>query len=580
MKQINYKEDYFKTLLEGEGEAISWAEAVSIYHLGQTPANGSTLLIRFDETDANGIPAPSLFSLYCVHFLGGKYFVVNKAEERLSHGLGKVITPEYKDFARSEKSTAWWSSLILGNPDDTLILSELCTELNMPVCDDIMIPFAEFIGDLMKLVSRWKIVAGGSFSSVILSACDPAFVSLPVRFAIQEVFGCPVYVLPEGAVGNIDLTDSENYFVIPRAILDKELNLNPAVSVSDVIGTGSVSFFTPVDDNFGHVDILGGINLGDLYGETPTPDFTAGNISLKRVTLRIGKTGYGSILIGAESGDRIIAGAPAKNSEIVVLASSNPKNEELPMEKAPKDDGLRLKGFSLNCDLPVDCNLSSMSEEQLLSEKERLSSAIDFDIITPDTNIFLRYSKKEDGTASMYYAPMLLSLATLQQKKNPSFCGFEVNSAVQEELYRFQCDKVNDDSAWERSRSCAKVWGSPDKIALKVNARRAVRLLDSLASENKVCSSPEEPASDGKTYADPLIIKRCMEIISEGKSLMLITDDTDLRYKVKVAAQRYCDAHPGTKKPAVLSGGQVFAVVSRLHKIEKELSLRSVSVAC
>ena len=99
MKQINYKEDYFKTLLEGEGETISWAEAVSIYHLGQTPANGPSLLIRFDETDAKGIPAPSLFSLYCVHFLGGKYFVVNKTEERLFHGLGKVITSEYKDFA-------------------------------------------------------------------------------------------------------------------------------------------------------------------------------------------------------------------------------------------------------------------------------------------------------------------------------------------------------------------------------------------------------------------------------------------------------------------------------------------------
>ncbi|MBQ9711684.1 MAG: hypothetical protein IJV54_05295, partial [Bacteroidales bacterium] len=159
-------------------------------------------------------------------------------------------------------------------------------------------------------------------------------------------------------------------------------------------------------------------------------------------------------------------------------------------------------------------------------------------------------------------------------------CGFEVNSAVQEELYRFQCGKVSDDSAWERSAKCRDIWGDSDKIALKENARRAVRMLDSMASQNQVCSSPDAVPTDGKVYADRLILNRCLEIVSEGKSLMLITDDTDLRYKVKVAVQRYCASHPEAKKIAVLSGGQVFPLVSCLYKIEKELSSRSASVAC
>ena len=164
---------------------------------------------------------------------------------------------------------------------------------------------------------------------------------------------------------------------------------------------------------------------------------------------------------------------------------------------------------------------------------------------------------------------------------SPSGCGFEVNSAVQEELYRFQCAKVSDDSAWERSSKCAPAWGrSQDKIDLKLNARKAVRMLDSMASGNQVCSSPDAVPTDGKVYADPFILKRCLEIISEGKSLMLITDDTDLRYKVKVAAQRYCAAHPEARKPAVLTGRNVFGAVSTLHRIEKELTSREVSVAC
>lgn len=582
MKTINYKEDYFNTLLSGEGPTISWAEAVSVFHLGQTGADGTSLVIRFDETDSKGASDPELFSVYSVRFISGKYFIVNQAEERLAHGLGKVISEEYKEFARSGKSFQWWSSLLIEDADGTLALSDLAKELRMPVCDEVMIPFTEFMEELNKLVVRWKILAGNSFSSVILSSSEPAFTSLPVRFAIQQVFGCRVYLLPEGALENIDPSEAEGHYLIPKGILDKDLSLSPAVSVAEVIKEGSVSFMTPVDDNFSLTAILGGITLGDLFGETPKADFTAGSISLKRVALRIGKTGYGKVVLSAEGGMRLIAGTASKNSDISIVASSASMEEEntLPENKTPGDEGLRLKGFSLGYKLASNGKIGSMSDEQLLEEKENVCSALDFDVITVDTNIFLRSSTREDGTSAMHYAPMILSLAKLQQKKDPSGCGFEVNSAVQEELYRFQCGKVSDDSAWERSAKCRDIWGDSDKIALKENARRAVRMLDSMASQNQVCSSPDAVPTDGKVYADPFILKRCLEIISEGKSLMLITDDTDLRYKVKVAAQRYCAAHPEARKPAVLTGRNVFGAVSTLHRIEKELSSREVSVAC
>ena len=586
MKTVNYKDDYFKTLLEGEGETISWAEAVAAYSLREAAPEGNTLLLRFDETDSEGNPDANLFSLYDIQFVNGRYFIVKQTEERLSHGLGKAISDAYKTFARSEKSFQWWSSLVIGNTDGTLYLSDLTTELKMPLCDEIMIPFSEFLDELTKLVSRWKVITAGSYSSVILSSSEPAFVSLPLRFAIQEVFGCPVSVLPGKALEEIDLDGCDDLYLVSRGILDKNLSLSPSVSVAEVIKEGSVSFMTPVDGNFNFTAILGAITLGDLFGETPQADFTAGDISLKRVTLRFRKTGYGRILMSAEGGARLLVGVPSKSGEIFVVATSlketKSEGEIPPKVNTPKDEGLRLKGFSLKCGLPNVGSLRSMSEEQLLAEKERLTSAIDFDVITADTNIFLCTSKKDDAPATMFYAPMILSLAKLQHSKNPSGSGFEVNSAVQEEIYRFQCGKFSDDSAWERSRNCSHAWGrTQDKIDLKLNARKAVRMLDSLASENQVCSSPDTVnAEEGKVYADPFIVKRCMEIISQGKSLMLISDDTDLRYKVKVAAQRYCEAHPGIRKPAVLSGGQVFPLISCLHKIEKELSSRSVSVAC
>ena len=584
MKTINYKEDYFNTLLSGEGQTISWAEAVSVHALRDSAPEGHTLLLRFDETDSEGNPDTDLFSLYDIQFVNGRYFIVKQSEERLSHGLGKLISDTYKEFARSEKSFQWWSSLVIEGADGILSLSDLATEPRMTVCDEIMIPFSEFLSELTKLISRWKVIVGAPVSSITVSSSESAFGSLPVRFAIQEVFGCPVSVLPKGALDNLDLSGADDLFLVSRGILDKNLNLSPAVSVAEVIKEGSVSFMTPVDDNFSLTAILGGITLGDLFGETPKADFTAGDISLKRVTLRFRKTGYGRVVMSAEGGARLLVGVPAKSGEIFVVASSLKEtgSEGEASLKAPKDEGLRLKGFSLKCGIPSLGRLRSMSDEQLISEKERLTSALDFDVITADTNIFLCASKKDDAPATMFYAPMILTLAKLQHSKNPTGCGFEVNSAVQEELYRFQCAKVSDDSAWERSSKCAPAWGrSQDKIDLKLNARKAVRMLDSLASGNQVCSSPDVVSADGgNVYADPYILKRCLEIVSEGKSLMLITDDTDLRYKVKVAVQRYCASHPEAKKIAVLSGGQVFPLVSCLYKIEKELSSRSASVAC
>ena len=64
MKTINYKEDYFNTLLSGEGQTISWAEAVSVHALRDSAPEGHTLLLRFDETDSEGNPDTDLFSLY------------------------------------------------------------------------------------------------------------------------------------------------------------------------------------------------------------------------------------------------------------------------------------------------------------------------------------------------------------------------------------------------------------------------------------------------------------------------------------------------------------------------------------
>ncbi|MBQ9712889.1 MAG: hypothetical protein IJV54_11455, partial [Bacteroidales bacterium] len=320
MKTINYKEDYFNTLLSGEGQTISWAEAVSVHALRDSAPEGHALLLRFDETDSEGNPDTDLFSLYDIQFVNGRYFIVKQSEERLSHGLGKLISDTYKEFARSEKSFQWWSSLVIEGADGTLSLSDLAT--SMPVCDEIMIPFSEFLSELTKLISRWKVIVGAPVSSITVSSSESAFGSLPVRFAIQEVFGCPVSVLPKGALDNLDLSGADDLFLVSRGILDKNLNLSPAVSVAEVIKEGSVSFMTPVDDNFSLTAILGGITLGDLFGETPKADFTAGEISLKRVTLRFRKTGYGRVVMSAEGGARLLVGVPAKSGEIFVVASS------------------------------------------------------------------------------------------------------------------------------------------------------------------------------------------------------------------------------------------------------------------
>ena len=583
MKTFNYKDDYFKALLEGEGETISWAEAVAIHSLKEYGTNGNCLIVRFDETDAEGNPDSSLFSLYRLFAIKGKYFSIQSSEERLAHGLSEILSQQYMEFASSEKSSSWWSSLIIENEDGSLSLSDLCKELKMPVCDEIKVPFIEFINELEKRISRWKIIATLNFDSIVLSSSSPVYSSLPVRFAIQEVFDCPVFVLENVSLEDLDYSRYMNNCFLAKNLLEEEFCINPKLSVCDVLSSGSIGFMTPVGDDFKAVPILGSIKLGDLYENIPEPDFTVSDIPLKRINLNVTKTGYGTVVISAEDGKRIMVGVPYKNAELSIILRSSGSDETestLPKKKASRDEGLRLHGYSIDCNTPSYNALLQMSEEKLLAEKERITSVLNFDIITPDTNIFLRTRKNAEGFTSMFYAGMLYSLSRLQKSKNTSSCGFEVNSAVQEELYRFQCGKSHDnDSAWERSKNCNSWRDKEDKISLKINARNAIRMLDKLSSDNMVCSSPDILPVDGNIYADPFIVKRSMEIISQGKSLLLISDDTDLRCKVKVEAQRYCASHPEAKKPAVMKGEQVLALTSCLHKIDEELSARSASLA-
>ncbi len=581
MQIVKYLTDRIRRTFGGEKDVVTDAEAAGL-RLAEGGETRSVLYARFDEEDASGAPDPSRMSLYLIRFPAQGRFLVRTVREQVPHGLETAF--ESVLAAGSEKGPTaeeWWGQVFFRGREGRLEPAAELDEIRASETDSRTME--EFVGTLRGVIGEW-IPARASirYDAVILSSPSPLYTCLPLQYAVQEELSSEVMAAePSGPWMDWTGKDYHSFFYTPKALRYGVLHTTPELQVVNLFDR-PFTVTLPVTKGLVDAELLSGVKVRDLFNGDMEPDYQTGSLGFKRVTLKASPDAYGALYFGSSSGNTLRLGLSGDSFSILASSSSRPVRRSKYVKtpgnpEIPANETGNVFRLAENRPRSED-ELAMLSEEELREEKDRLEKLLDYDVILTDTNIWMRPGKTNaEGAAQMRYAGMLFSLARLQYGKRPAQTGFEVPYEVKEELYHFQLDNSHaDDRAWLRNKRIYDNDGAR-KAELGAVAHQAMIMLDSLATHQPYPMVSIRCSGDGsgkKDYADPHLVDRCMEL-APSKSVLLVTDDKELRIEVatKVAALRA--DKPEVRQPMVVGGRDLANVTSSLSRVKKELCRRT-----
>lgn len=320
MKVTKYLSDCIRRIFKGETDVITDAEAAGV-ELVEAKVESPCLYVRIDENDADGHASPSLMSLYFITPIDGRFQVAAIAE-RVPHNLGDVFTGDQESF---HKASIWWEMVFI-REDDSHIEAPLADEFStMKVSDSDNRNLEEFIMLLKDCVGAWKAMVNNltGVESVILCSSQPFCVSLPLLYAIQEVFCLPVSI--RAACDNL-ADDVRKSFVLSDELVNANISEGTEVQLGDVISCDEALTVTlPVSKQFEQIKLLGIISGDRLYDEIPVADYkVGGSLGFKRACLRAFTDAYGGVYLSISGGNTLRIGN--KDNQIQILSTSSDRN--------------------------------------------------------------------------------------------------------------------------------------------------------------------------------------------------------------------------------------------------------------
>ena len=311
MKVTRYLSDCIHRIFKGETDVITDAEAAGVELVGKK-VDTPCLYVRIDETDE--------VSLYIITPVDGRFRVATVAE-RVPHELGKVFADDKESV---HKASSWWGMVFI-REDDGRIEAPLAEEFPaMKVCDGDGRNLDEFITLLKGCVGDWKAMIDNpaGIERVIIRSSQPFCVSLPLLYAIQEVFSLPVSI--RTADGNT-AGDVRQAFAVSDELLDVSISESSGIRLGDIINSEDVLTMTLPVNQFQSIQLLGVIDGTHLYDAPPAADYTvAGSLGFKRAGLRAFADAYGGVYITVSGGNTVRVGEDGNQTQI--LASSSGLN--------------------------------------------------------------------------------------------------------------------------------------------------------------------------------------------------------------------------------------------------------------
>lgn len=578
MQIVKYLAERIRRTFGGESDVVTDAEAAGL-KLAEGGETRSVLYVRFDEEDASGAPDPSRMSLYLIRFPAQGRFLVRTVREQVPHGLEAAFNAALTAGTGNGPSPEeWWGQVFIRSSEGRLEPAAELDEIRASEADSRTME--EFVGTLRKAVGEWiPANAAIRYDAVVLSSPLPQYTSLPLQYAVQEELPGEVRTAnPAGSWMDWSGKDHHSFFYTPKALRYGVLHTTPDLQVANLFDR-PFTVTLPATKDLADAELLTGVKFGNLFDGELEPDYRTGPLGFKRVTLKASPDAYGALYLSCSSGNTLRLGLSGDNFNILASSSSRPfrRKKTVGVSRYPENLSREPENmFRRPENRPKsEGELGALSEEELREEKDRLEKLLDYDVVLSDTNIWMRHPKKD--CTRMAYGGMLCILANLQYDKNPAETGFEIPHEVKDELYYFQLENSHaDDKAWPRTKKIYD-YEEAEKSVSRAVAHQAITMLDRLATHQpypKVTIKPSKSGLGKDGYADPRLVDRCLEL-ARSKSVLLVTDDKELRIEVatKVAALRA--GNPEVRQPMVVGGWDLVNVTSSLSRVKKELYKRT-----
>ncbi len=177
-----------------------------------------------------------------------------------------------------------------------------------------------------------------------------------------------------------------------------------------------------------------------------------------------------------------------------------------------------------------DLLLSDQQIQQLTLEEvhqrhlmlqETLSGVLDYDIVISDTNVWLELNAASHsdnrGNTRLMFERQLDFMSKMMRHRGGKFI---IMGETYEEIDRFAAvqDPVNHKEADF----------SDNLVYLNAAARLAKRLILSMQRENRLRIEGISSESHHAAFADPAIVRRVVELFTEGKKVLLLTNDASV----------------------------------------------------
>lgn len=161
------------------------------------------------------------------------------------------------------------------------------------------------------------------------------------------------------------------------------------------------------------------------------------------------------------------------------------------------------------------------AHQRHLMLQETLSGVLDYDIVISDTNVWLELNAASygdnRGNTRLMFERQLDFISKMMRHRGGKFI---IMGETYEEIDRFAAvqDPVNHKEADF----------SDNLVYLNAAARLAKRLILSMQRENRLRIEGISSESHHAAFADPAIVRRVVELFTEGKKVLLLTNDASV----------------------------------------------------